>query len=478
MSEPTLRRRFTEPEILALIGRWHAGEPEPALCAEAGLRPGRIAWWAWARNLRKRDNPEALYAARGAPLTLPPPAGAQMAVPTVNPGAAWRPHGGQTPPDEPWRTWVFMGGRGAGKTRAGAEWLADLARPGARLALVGPTLHDVRQVMIDGPSGLRNLPGRERPVYQPTRRVLSWSNGAEAHAFSAEDPDSLRGPQFAAAWADEFCTWPKPGETLSTLRLGLRVGDDPRLAVTTTPRPTPALRALLAEPGCRLTRAATEDNPHLAPAFLESVEAVYGGTRLAAQELRGELLEAEGALWRRDELDRCRGARPPRFDAVAVGVDPPISSAGDACGIVAVGRLGDRAYVLEDRSAAGLSPNGWAAVVVEAARRWEAAAIVAEANQGGDMVRAVLAAAAPAARIRLVHASRAKRARAEPVAALYEQGRVTHCGPFPALEEELMTLGAEGGERGASPDRADALVWAVTALMLEPSAAAPRIRVL
>jgi phage terminase large subunit-like protein len=313
--------------------------------------------------------------------------------------------------------------------------------------------------------------------------VLKWTNGAEAHAFSAEDPESLRGPQFSAAWADEFCIWPQPAETLATLRLGLRVGDDPRLAVTTTPRPLPALRALLSEPGCRLTGAATRDNPHLAPAFLDSVEAVYGGTRFAAQELEGALLEAEGALWRREELDRCRGAKPDRFDRVLVGVDPPASATGDACGIVVAGRRADRAYVLADLTAQGLSPNGWATAVVAAAAAWGASVIVAEANQGGDMVRAVLAAAAPGgpsgARIQLVHASRAKRARAEPVAALYEQGRVTHCGDFPALEEELMTLGAEGaGSRAASPDRADALVWALTALMLEREAGEPRIRVL
>ncbi len=391
-----------------------------------------------------------------------------------------RAHPAQLPPEEgDWRTWLFLGGRGAGKTWAGARWLTEQAHLTGRLALVGPSLHDVREVMVEGPSGLRSCaPRGARPRYEPSRRRFLWGNGAVAHAFSAEDPESLRGPQFGAAWADEFCAWRGGGDTLALLRMGLRLGDDPRLAVTTTPRPTAALRALMAEPSCVVSRMATADNAaNLAPGFLDALDALYGGTRLAAQELEGLVTEAdEGALWRAADLQRCRGAAPAAFEAVVVAVDPPATATGDACGIVAVGREGRRAYVLEDASVAGLSPLGWAARVAETVGRWGAGRVVAEVNQGGDMVRTVLASAGCAAPVKSVHASRSKRARAAPVAALYEQGRVVHTRAFPLLEEELMALGAAEG--GPSPDRADALVWAVTDLLLGREAALPRVRTL
>ncbi|MEQ1619074.1 MAG: terminase family protein [Terricaulis sp.] len=387
-------------------------------------------------------------------------------------------HAAQLPPAESWSTWLFQGGRGAGKTRAGAEWLASRAqaKPGI-YALVGPTQHDVREVMVDGPSGLRNLPGRERPWYERSRRRLLWQNGSVAYAFSAEEPERLRGPQFEAAWADEFCIWPRPSETLAVLRMGLRRGDAPQLVVTTTPKPIAALRSLRAESSCKLTQAATVVNAaHLAPSFLDGLTALYGGTRLAAQELEGLLLEGDGALWRAQDLQRARGARAANFDRVVVAVDPPAGHGRAACGIIVAAREGARAYVLADRSALGLSPLGWASRAVEAAREFGAAEIVAEANQGGDMVRATLASAGAPCAVRLVHASRGKRARAEPIAALYEQGRVVHCGAFPTLEEELMALGASGSE--GLLDRADALVWALSALMLEPAREGPRIRLL
>lgn len=372
----------------------------------------------------------------------------------------------QLPPDDLWATWLFLGGRGAGKTFAGANWIAVQAERGGNLALVGPTFHDVREVMIEGPSGIKSqYPPSERPTWQASRRRLEFHNGAVAQAFSAEDPDALRGPQFHAAWADEFCAWPKPAETLAMLRFGLRLGSDPRLVVTTTPRPIRALRNLIAEPGAVDTRAPTSANAdHLAPAFLSTLRSLYGGTRLAAQELDGLIVEGEGGLFRAEDLARCRGAPPAAFDRVVVAVDPPATATGDACGIVVCGRAGDWAFVLEDRTARGLSPNGWAKRAVEAAVRWDADALIAEANQGGDMVRSVLAQAGPPCAVKLVKASVGKRARAEPVAALYEQGRVVHCGAFPALEEELMALGS--GDLGHSPDRADALVWAVSELML------------
>jgi phage terminase large subunit-like protein len=394
-------------------------------------------------------------------LQLATPAEAERAL------AVWRHRADhQLPPDDPWATWLFLGGRGAGKTFAGSAWIAAQASLGGNLALVGPTFHDVREVMIEGPSGIKSLyPSGERPRWEASRRRLVFKSGAVAQAFSAEDPDSLRGPQFHAAWADEFCAWPKPAETLAMLRFGLRLGTDPRLVVTTTPRPIRALRNLIAEPGTVDTRAPTSANEtHLAPAFLSTLHGLYGGTRLAAQELDGLIVEGEGGLFRAEDLARCRGAPPAGFERVVVAVDPPATAGGDACGIVVCGRFDGRVFVLADRTARGLSPNGWARRAVEAAVRWSADALVAEANQGGDMVRSVLAQAGPPCAVKLVKASVGKRARAEPVAALYEQGRVVHCGAFPALEEELMALGS--GDLGHSPDRADALVWAVSELML------------
>lgn len=372
----------------------------------------------------------------------------------------------------------MLGGRGSGKTWTGAHWLSAKAEYGGRFALVGATLHDVREVMIEGPSGLRaQCPAGLSVSYEVSRRRLRWSNGSVAYAFSAEDSDSLRGPQFHAAWADEFCAWPHPAETLAQVRLGLRLGEWPALMVTTTPKPIAALRTLMAEkPTCTM-RVTTAENAHrLSPIFLDGLRMLYGGTRLEAQELEGQLVEAfEGALWRAEDFARCRGAAPDRFDRVVIGVDPPAGTTGAACGIVAVGRMGDHAYVLGDFSVQGLSPSGWADRVARAASTHKADAIVAEANQGGEMVRSVLTSAALPCPVKLVHARLGKRARAEPVAALYERGRVTHCGAFAALEEELMSLGAEGAP---SPDRADALVWAVTELLLTVRHGEPRVRVL
>ena len=388
----------------------------------------------------------------------------------------------QTPPDGAWSTWLFLGGRGAGKTLAGSAWLAGAADRVGRLALVGATLHDVREVMIGGPSGLMALPrwvGGERPVYEPSRRRLRFPNGAEAWVFSAEDPDSLRGPQFEAAWADEFCAWARPEETLAMLRLGLRLGDDPRLVVTTTPRPMAALRALKAEAACVATHAPTRDNAdHLAPGFLDGLTALYGGTRREAQEMEGLIVEAEGGLFRAEDLARARVAeRPARFDRIVVAVDPSTTAGGDACGIVAAGRLGDVAYVLADRSMRGLSPAAWARRAIATMDAVGAGVIVAEVNQGGEMVVQTLRTARPDVRVRQVRATQGKRLRAEPVAALYEQGRVRHLGTFRELEEELMAVGGPDDGR-LSLDRADALVWAVTDLLLTPRGWGPSFRVL
>jgi len=383
----------------------------------------------------------------------------------------------QREPRRDWSTWLALGGRGSGKTWLGAGWIVEQALDGRRMALVGASFDQIREVMIEGPSGIRALsPANFRPRYEKARRRISWRNGALAYCFSAENPDSLRGPQFEVAWADEFCAWPWPGETLAMLRFGLRLGDDPRLLVSTTPRPIAALRALLKEPGMMESRLPTLTNAHnLSPGFLTHLEGLYGGTRLAAQELEGQVVEGEGALWRAEDLARCRGARPPRLDRIVVAVDPPATAGGDACGIVAAGRLGDRAFVLADETVQGLTPRGRALRAVDLARALGASAIVAEGNQGGDMVRSVLAGADPPCPVRMVHARYSKRARAEPVAALYEQGRVIHCRAFPALEEELMALGCGARE---SPDRADALVWALTDLMLGRTGREPRVRLL
>ncbi|WP_374513296.1 DNA-packaging protein [Brevundimonas sp.] len=453
----------------------------------------------------------------------------------------------QRPPAGDWTTWLFLGGRGAGKTLAGAEWLADMAEalgPEGRLALVGPTLHDVREVMIEGVSGLRSLPrwtAATRPAFEAARRRLRFAGGAVAYAFSAEDPDSLRGPQFAAAWADEFCAWPAKGsrgaaETLALLRMGLRLpgpaGASPRLCVTTTPRATRALKTLRQEAGCVETHAPTTANAaHLSEGFVEGLRAVYGGTRREAQELEGQVVDMDGALFTAEMLAGAReavsappdgrtgcgtpstalrtvqgcgapstalravqgcgtpstalravplpqGGRIEGFERLVVAVDPPATAGGDASGLVAAGLRkrpdGRReAVVVADRSIAGLGPDAWARRAVELAREVGATTIVAEVNQGGDMVRQVLRTAGCSIRLREVRATRGKRLRAEPVAALYEQGRVRHAGAFPELEEELMALGGEGE---GSLDRADALVWAVTDLLVDPPGPGPRIR--
>jgi phage terminase large subunit-like protein len=382
----------------------------------------------------------------------------------------WSANTEQREPVQDWRTWLLLGGRGSGKTWVGAGWLVEKAWHGGRFALVGPSLHDVQEVMIEGPSGLRaQSPRGLKFRYEKSRRRVVWgATGAEAHIFSAEDADSLRGPQFHGAWADEFCAWRRPGEVLAMLRFGLRLGDLPQLLVTTTPRPIPALRRLRVEAGTVDTVIPTRTNAHnLSPAFVETLNSIYGGTSLAAQELDGLIVEGEGALWTAAGLAACRGPRPHGFDRVVVAV---------ARGIVVAGRLGDRAYVLADLTEKGLSPMGWANKAVQAAKDHGAAAIVAEANQGGEMVRGLLAQAQAPCAVKLVHARYSKRVRAEPVAALYERGLVVHCGAFPALEEEMMALGCDDG--GPSPDRADALVWALTELLLGRPGRWPRVRVL
>lgn len=393
----------------------------------------------------------------------------------------------QLAPDGDWIVWLFLGGRGAGKTRAGAEWIRAQVQGGARkVALVAPTYGDAREVMIEGISGLKNIGYvSERPRYESSRRRLIWPNGALAYVFSAEDPDGLRGQQFDAAWADEFCAWEYPQETLSNLRFGLRIGAFPRLVLTSTPKPISALRNLLQEPGVVVTKASTLANyKFLSSVFMHTIIETYGGTRLGRQELFGEILDdIEGALWTRKMIENAFTKTCPALDKTIIAIDPPVTSGAqaDSCGIMVVGRAGYRdetqAYVLHDGSVQGLSPERWARHAVALSEQWDADYILVETNQGGEMVKSVFKAIGADITLRTVYAAKSKCARAEPIAALYEQGRVKHIGGFPALEDELCTLGISGRLGRKSPDRADALVWAVNELLLK-SRQIPRVRAL
>ncbi len=350
------------------------------------------------------------------------------------------------------------------------------------IALVGETEHDVREVMIEGSSGLLQVsPRAQRPIWISTRRRLQWPNGAVGQVFSADEPESLRGPQFEAAWCDEVAKWRYADTAFDTLQFGLRLGERPRQIVTTTPRPIPLIKRLIADARTLVTRAATRANKdYLSPAFLESVVGRYAGTRLGRQELDGELIEDRAdALWSRALIETCRVTAAPPLAHIAVAIDPPGSSrrGADACGIVAAGRAdGGCLYVLEDGSAAGLSPSGWASKAVALYRRLKADTLVAEVNMGGEMVRAVLREVDPSVPLKEVHATRGKYLRAEPVAALYEQGKVKHVGAFPLLEDEMCDFSFDGLSSGRSPDRLDALVWAMTSLMNGTARGGPRIR--
>lgn len=405
----------------------------------------------------------------------------------------------QLPPEGAWKTWVIMGGRGAGKTRAGSEWVrtqvegAKPSDPGLarRVALVGETIDQVREVMIFGDSGiLACSPPDRRPEWEAGRRRLVWPNGATAQVFSAHEPESLRGPQFDAAWVDELAKWKKAEEAWDQLQFALRLGSNPRQVVTTTPRNVAVLKAILNNPSSVVTHAPTDANrAYLAASFLEEVKARYGGTRMGLQELEGALLEdAEGALWTSQMIERSRVDRLPELSRVVVAVDPPVTghSGSDECGIVVVGAVTEgpvqdwRAYVLEDASVQGASPDGWARAAIAAMERHGAERLVAEVNQGGDLVQSVIRSVDPLVPYRAVRASKGKAARAEPVAALYEQGRVSHLRHMARLEDQMCRMTAHGYEGRGSPDRVDALVWALTALMLEPGAIArrPQVRLL
>jgi predicted phage terminase large subunit-like protein len=371
---------------------------------------------------------------------------------------------------------MILAGRGWGKTRTGAEWVRSYAaaHPGCRIALVARTAADVRDVVVEGESGLLRIsPESERPTWEPSRRRLTWPNGSQATTYSADVPDQLRGPQHHAAWCDELASWQYP-DTWDQLLFGLRLGDSPRVVVTTTPRPTETVRRILAHPATRVTRGRTRDNAaNLARGVVADLERRFGGTRLGRQELDGEVLDdAPGALWKRPWLDAARVERAPDLRRIVVAVDPAVSAnaTSDETGIVVAGLGYDgRGYVLEDGSGV-YSPEAWAARVAYLFGQHRADKVVAEINNGGDLVEANLRALHRNLPVRKIHAKRGKALRAEPVAALYERGQVSHVGALATLEDQLT--GWDPATSHDSPDRLDALVYALSELMV--SDARPR----
>lgn len=377
----------------------------------------------------------------------------------------------QLPPAGDWQTWLVLAGRGWGKSKTGAEWVRETSRSVARIALVAPTAADARDTMVEGESGLLAVcPPRERPVYEPSKRRVTFPNGSRCYLYSGEEPDRLRGPQHGAAWCDELAAWEYASEAWDMLAFGLRLGPAPRVCVTTTPKPLKVLRDLLASPSCVTVRGTTYDNrANLPEAFFRDVVARYEGTRLGRQEIHAELLEdVPGALWTRADIDKARVVKAGHLTRIVVAVDPSVTNTAESaeCGIIVAGRdeRGD-VYVLADSSRRD-SPLGWATAAVAAYHTHDADRVVAEVNNGGDLVEALIRQADPAVPYKAVRAVRGKTVRAEPVAALYEQGRVHHVGCYDTLEDQMC-----GYVPGAkSPDRLDALVWAVSELALSPAA--------
>lgn len=387
----------------------------------------------------------------------------------------------QMAPPGDWRFWLNLSGRGTGKTRAGAEFIRERIDTYSHITLCGAIASEVRDVMVEGESGLMSVfPDKQRPNYEPSKRRITFHSGARAVLLSADEPDRIRGRQSDLIWCDELAAWRYP-ESFDQLMLGFRLGEDPRCVITTTPKPTPLIKQLVArahpEKGdgtVALTRESTYDNLHnLAPAFAAEIIARYEGTRLGRQELLAEILDdLEGALWKRDQLEglRVRQADLPAFVRIVVGVDP---SGGVAeTGIVVAGLGVDgHGYVLDDCSCEG-SPNLWGVAVIDAMDKYSGDRIVAEVNQGGAMVSSTIRTVRESAPIRTVHASRGKMARAEPVAALYEQRKVHHVGAFTTLEDQMCGWEPTGNQ--PSPDRLDALVWALTDLMIGQRESTPQ----
>ena len=371
----------------------------------------------------------------------------------------------QLPPRGDWRYWLIQAGRGFGKTRAGAEMVREWARRYRFVNLIGATADDARDIMIEGESGILAIcPPHERPVYKRNASRLDWPSGCRSLIFTADKPDRLRGKQHDKLWADELAAW-RYEEAWHQAMLGLRLGDNPQAIITTTPRPIKIIRELRADPHTVITGGSTYANrANLAPAFLDAIIARYEGTRLGRQELLAELLDdVPGALWNRAGLDALRVREAPSLRRVVVGVDPSATTMGDEAGIVVAGLGADgHGYVLADDSLQA-SPHGWGSRAVQSYHAHRADRIVAEVNNGGEMVALTIRTVDDQVAYKPVHASRGKRTRAEPVAALYEQGKVHHVGSLGALEDEMCTWTPADPE---SPNRMDALVWALTELML------------
>ncbi len=388
----------------------------------------------------------------------------------------------QLSPQGDWRIWLILAGRGWGKTRTGAEWVISCAcaNPSARIALVGETLADARSVMVEGESGILAIaPLWMRPKFEPSKRLLTFPNGAMATLYSADEPEQLRGPQFSHAWGDELGKW-NYDASFENLQLALRLGDHPQLLLTTTPRPTPLLKKLLAQQGVVITRGTTFDNQaNLPKVFLEEIIAAFDGTRLGRQELYAEMLEeVTGALWTRQMIEQARVPKMPVMQRIVVGVDPAVSYSATSAetGIVVAGLGQDGAYYVLADVSGKMTVDTWAKRVINTYHQWQASRVVAEVNNGGALVEQMLRGHAADLSYKAVRASYGKLARAEPIAALYEQGKVHHVGMFPLLEDQLCQFDGTGT---VSPDRLDALVWALTELMQVPKGRGSyRIRVL
>lgn len=389
-------------------------------------------------------------------------------------------------PPKPWSIWMCLAGRGWGKTRTGTEFIKQrtrgrtpLSRSKARhIALVGETAADVRDVMVEGPSGiLANTPKDFRPLYEPSKRRLTWPNGAQATLFNAVEPDQLRGPQHDTAWLDEMAKWRYVQETWDQLQFGMRLGDDPEQLITTTPKPLPLIREIIKYPYTHVTRGSTFDNKgNLAAAFFAQVIDKYAGTRLGRQEIEAEILDdVPGSLWQRTQIDATRVSALPALTRIVIAVDPSGTygdeeKRSDEVGIAVCGRGTDKhGYLINDLSC-NVAPSVWASRIVAAFHEYEADEIVVETNFGGAMVEATLRSVEGGGTLPLkfVTASRGKHIRAQPVASLYEQGKVHHLGSFGDLEDQLCLFTPDGYMGRKSPDRADALIWGMTDLLVQP----------
>ncbi|MEZ5334381.1 MAG: terminase family protein [Methanolobus sp.] len=374
----------------------------------------------------------------------------------------------QLSPAGDWQYWLVLAGRGYGKSRTGAEWIRERVESGKarRIALVAPTAADARDTMVEGESGILSVcPPWNRPVYEPSKRRLTWPNGAIALLFSAEEPDRLRGPQHDTAWCDEIAAWKYPEKTWDMLQFGLRLGDDPRAAITTTPRPIPLVKNILNDTSTHVTRGSTYENlSNLAPAFIDVIISRYEGTRLGRQELNAEILDDNpDALWTRQMIEDSRVSKVPNLLRIVVGVDPAVTSneaSADTGIVVAAADEHGEYYVLGDYTIHA-TPKKWAQEIIAAYYKHSADRVIGEVNNGGELVEYTLRTIDPNVSYRSVRASRGKQTRAEPISALYEQGKCHHVGSFPALEDQMCDW--VPGE-GSSPDRVDALVWALSEL--------------